>query len=45
VIALFVDENFDVRFLDGLARSNPDLDMVHVRDMGLAETPDPTILE
>ena len=31
--------------VDGLTRRDPDLEFTHVRDVGLASTPDPTILE
>jgi predicted nuclease of predicted toxin-antitoxin system len=38
------DENFDGDIVRGLLRRMPDLDLVRVQDVGLAETPDPTIL-
>lgn len=44
MIRLLTDENFDGDILRGLLRRIPDLDVVRVQDVGLAETPDPTIL-
>jgi predicted nuclease of predicted toxin-antitoxin system len=44
VIQLATDENFDGDILRGLLRRIPDLDVVRVQDVGLAETPDPIIL-
>jgi len=44
VIRLLTDENGDGDILRGLVRRMPDLDVVRVQDVGLAETPDPTIL-
>ena len=41
VIRLLTHENFDGDVLRGLLRRTPDLDVVRVRDVGLAETPDP----
>jgi predicted nuclease of predicted toxin-antitoxin system len=45
VIALLVDENFNADILNGLRRRDPGLDIVHVNEVGLAATPDPTILD
>jgi predicted nuclease of predicted toxin-antitoxin system len=45
VIRLLVDQNFNGHIVDGLMRRDPDLDLVHVRDVDLAAAPDPTILE
>ena len=45
MIRLLVDQNFNGHIADGLTRRDPGLDLVHVRDVGLAATPDPTILE
>jgi len=45
VIRLLADENFNWHILDGLTRRDPGLDLIHVRDVGLAATPDPMILE
>lgn len=44
MIQLATDENFDGDILRGLLRRIPDLDVVRVQDVGLAETPDPIIL-
>lgn len=40
-----VDQNFNEHIVDGLTRRDATLDFTHVRDVGLAEAPDPTILE
>ena len=45
MIALLVDENFNEHIADGLIRRDPTLDLVHVRDVGMAATPDPEILK
>jgi hypothetical protein len=45
VIRLLVDQNFNEHILDGLVKRQPDLDWVHVRDVGLATTADPVMLE
>jgi hypothetical protein len=42
---LAVDHNFDGRIVAGLLRRMPDLDVVHVRDVGLAAASDPLVLE
>ena len=44
MIRLLTDENFDGDLVRGLLRRVPDLDLVRVQDVGLAETPDPGIL-
>lgn len=44
MIRLLTDENFDGDILRGLFRRMPDLDVVRVQDVGLAETPDQAIL-
>jgi predicted nuclease of predicted toxin-antitoxin system len=44
VIKLLTDENFDGDIVRGLLRRMPNLDVVRVQDVGLAETPDPNIL-
>jgi predicted nuclease of predicted toxin-antitoxin system len=44
VIRLASDENFDGDIVRGLLRRLPELDIVRVQDVGLAETPDPIIL-
>jgi predicted nuclease of predicted toxin-antitoxin system len=41
---LLTDENFDGDILRGLLRRMADLDVVRVQDVGLAQTPDLTIL-
>lgn len=44
MLQLATDENFDADILRGLLRRIPDLDVVRVQDVGLAETADPIIL-
>ncbi|PZU95271.1 MAG: hypothetical protein DCE90_12995 [Pseudanabaena sp.] len=39
------DENFDNTIIRGLLRRKPDVDIVRVRDVGLAGKDDPTVLE
>jgi predicted nuclease of predicted toxin-antitoxin system len=41
---LLTDENFDGDIVRGLLRRVPNLDVLRVQDVGLAETPDPNIL-
>jgi len=38
------DENFDNKIVRGILRRNPDIDIVSVRDIGLAGKDDPTVL-
>ncbi len=38
------DHNFDGRIVAGLLRRKPDLDIVRIRDVGLATAPDPVVL-
>ena len=38
------DENFSVPILTGLRRRLPDLDIVHIHELGMDRTPDPDIL-
>ena len=45
MIRLLADQNFNGHILDGLTGRDPGLDLVHVRDVGLAAAPDATILE
>jgi hypothetical protein len=45
VIPLLVDENFNDRIIKGVARLQPGIDLVRVRDIGLSAAPDPVILE
>jgi hypothetical protein len=42
---LAVDHNFDARIVSGLILRAPQLDMVHVRDAGLAAAPDLVVLD
>ena len=42
---LAADHNFDHRIVAGLVRRNPDIDIVHIRDVGLAAAPDTIVLE
>jgi predicted nuclease of predicted toxin-antitoxin system len=44
VIKLLSDENFDEDIVRGLLRRVPELDVIRVQDVELAETPDPIIL-
>lgn len=45
MIAFLVDQNFNEHIVDGLTRRDAALDFTHVRDVGLAAAPDPTVLE
>lgn len=45
MIRLLADENFREQILEGLFLRVPNLDLVRVREVGLASTDDPTILE
>ena len=45
MLRLAADENFNNNIVRGLLRRKPDLDIVHIRDVGLAGTNDPTVLE
>ena len=45
MVRLAADQNFDARIIAGLLRREPDLDIVLVRDAGLATAPDPVVLE
>jgi hypothetical protein len=45
LLSLLSDENFDGDIVRGLWRQLPDLDLVRVQDVGLAEADDPTILD
>ncbi len=40
-----VDQNFNEDIVDGLTRRDAAIEFTHVRDKGLAEADDPTILE
>ncbi len=39
------DHDFSGRILDGLVLKEPSIDLVRARDVGLATTPDPEVLE
>jgi predicted nuclease of predicted toxin-antitoxin system len=45
MLRLLTDENFNQDIVRGLNRRLPNLDLVSVRDVGLASTPDPIILD
>jgi hypothetical protein len=45
VISFLVDQNFNEHIVDGMTRRDATLEFVHVRDVGLAEAGDPTVLE
>jgi predicted nuclease of predicted toxin-antitoxin system len=45
VIRLLADQNFNGRILEGLARRQLAIDVLHVRDIGLSAAEDPVILE
>jgi predicted nuclease of predicted toxin-antitoxin system len=45
VAFLATDHNFDARIVTGLLRRKPDLDVVPIRDVGLASVPDPVVVE
>jgi len=45
VIRLLADQNFDGRILSGLARRQPAINVLRVRDIGLSAAADSVILE
>jgi len=45
MIGLVFDENFNNDIVRGLLRRNPNLDVVRVQDVGLAQADDPAVLE
>jgi predicted nuclease of predicted toxin-antitoxin system len=45
MLALVADENFNNDIVRGLLRRKPDLNIVHVQDVGLSGADDPTVLE
>jgi predicted nuclease of predicted toxin-antitoxin system len=45
VIRLLADENVNVHILEGLASREPDIDVIHVKSVGLRGVSDPEILE
>lgn len=44
MLRLLSDQNFNNRIVEGLLKRAPDLDLVSVRDVGLHQAKDPTIL-
>ena len=42
---LAADHNLDGRIVIGLLRRIPGLNLVHIRDFGLADAPDPVVLQ
>ena len=44
MIRLLADQNFNGHILDGLTGRDPGLDLIHVRDVGLAACPIPRFL-
>ena len=44
MMRFLADENFSVPILAGLRRRLPDLDIVHIHELGMDRTPDPDIL-
>ena len=45
MIAFLVDQNFNEDIVDGLTRRDATVEFTHVRNVGEAAAPDPTILE
>lgn len=45
MLRFLADENFNERVVRGILRQNPNVDIVRVRDVGLSEADDPTVLE
>ncbi|MCE9553644.1 MAG: DUF5615 family PIN-like protein [Planctomycetes bacterium] len=45
MISFLVDQNFNEHIVDGLVRRDPRLSFTLARDVGLAEVPDPMLLE
>jgi hypothetical protein len=45
MLRLLTDENFNKRIARGLNRRTPSLDLLSVRDVGLAGRPDPLLLK
>ena len=45
MIAFLVDQNFNEHIVDGMTRRDPTVEFTHVRDIGLADAPDPEVLE
>lgn len=44
MISFLVDQNFNQRIVTGLVRREPGLVIIHARDVGLDEAPDPEVL-
>ena len=44
MIRFLADENFSVPIMTGLRRRLPDLDIIHIHELGMDRTPDPDIL-
>jgi len=45
VIAFLVDQNFNAHIVNGLTRRNSLIELIHVRDIGLAAADDSVVLE
>ena len=45
MLRLAADENFNNDIVRGLLRRKPELDIVHIQDVGLSGADDPTVLE
>lgn len=45
MIKFLVDQNFNEDIVDGLTRRDATLEFTHVRNLGLADAPDPVVLE
>ncbi|MGH9831577.1 MAG: DUF5615 family PIN-like protein [Blastocatellia bacterium] len=45
MLRLATDEDFNGRIVRGLRRTQPDLDIVRVQEVGLSGVPDPGVLE
>ena len=45
MLRLLSDENFDDHIVRGLVRRLPDIDLIRVQDVGLAQTDDRAILD
>lgn len=45
MIRFATDQDFNARIVTGLRRRVPEVDVVSVRDVGLARAPDPEVLE
>ena len=45
MISFLVDQNFNEHIVAGMTRRNASLEFTYARDVGLAEAPDPVVLE